>query len=555
MYCTNCGSKLGDGRFCSNCGKEVEDIEQEEQLHEQEPATVAISPKKKIVKPKLGIIAIVLVVILVVGILSKDYITYAISPELSVKLAAKETMDSIKRDYYKMESILFGDVNSSQSQYLNMNLSIEDASHTDEWVNQELYMLKGMGVGIESIYDDENKELIFNGKYQIAGEDIISAMVKLDDNELQLSIPELFESIISVPSKNFGEAWNSSIFGQESGDVVNNNLDLSISNLQKNNNIEEMDEETKIAYMDALKLIFKDSIYEKGGTSNLNIGNGQKKANKTIITVQEESLKEGIIALLDALKSDNRIEYWTDNLNQDIDYYEFNEAIEEAKREIRANFQMDSCTINLFTNNGNIVKSEIEIVADRTREDGTLSCNIELLGEKSPIDDFKLEFGVSDNEKFIWQSKGNHTGNNNIFLDETRVAVTSNYGEELLGEFSTEIDLKKKENNLKAKMSIRVDGEEMGIETIGDYNSSANSQEFKSKDIKFTYRDYYDNILEMTFGMDLKTGTDVTNKPDFGSYEKVHLFEMDEYELYEFIYSVEENAYWIGEKVAEHLGY
>ncbi|WFA08560.1 hypothetical protein [Tissierella sp. Yu-01] len=495
--------------------------------------------KSKKAKSKLGVIALTLAVILSLNFFSKGYITYATSPELSVKLAAKETIDNITKDYHTIESLLFGNIDWYKSHYINMSLSIEDASHTDELVSQDLHLLKGMGIDIASVFDDAKKELIFNGKYQIGGEDLISLMLKLDDEELQITIPELFEKVLSVPSKNYGEEWNKSIYGQEIGEI-DNNLDLSITNLQKNS--KEIDDETKNAYMNALNLIFKGAKYETAGTTTLKIGNDHKEANITLITLEEKNVKDGVIALYDAVKLDNSIDHWTD------------ETIEAMQEYVREYFKMDSLTINVFTYNGNIVKSEIEIVADKDSEDGTLFCTIELLGEKSLMDDFRFELEVAD-EKFTWETKGNHTGNDNKFLSTTKITMISPEGEEFIGEFSTEIDLQKKNDNFKANINFKVDGEEMNLVTLGDYNLFGDSLEFKSNDINFTFRDYNDSILKMTFKTNLKTGTDITNKQDFRNYDKVELFKMDESQLDEFIYLIEENAYTLGEKFTEHLGY
>lgn len=506
----------------------------------------------KKIKSKMRVIALTLAVILALSFFATGNITYAMSPELSIKLAAKKTMDNLMKDYLKMESLLFGNMKSSKSHSINMNLSIEDADHTDELVNQELYLLEGMGVDISSIFDDAKKEFIFNGKYQIGGEDLISLMFKLDDNELQITIPELFERVLSVPSKNFGEEWNKSVFGQQSG-VLNNNIDISLSNLQENYSMRKMNDETKNAYISAVKSIFKDAIYKDGGNTSLKIGNDHKKVNKTIITLQEDSVKEGIIAWYDANKIDNRSNYWIDIYNQDIYSNELDEVIDGMQDYVREELEMDSLTINLYTYNGNIVRSEMELVVDKELEDGTLYCNIDLLGEKSLIDDFMFEVIVG-NEKFLWESKGNHTGNNGMFLDDTRILFTSPYGEEFVGEFSTEIELKKEKDNFKSNISLILDGEEMNVSTLGDFSSSTKSLAFKSEDIKFSFKDYNNDILELTFNLDLKMG-DIANNPDLGNYEKLELFKLDENELNDFADLIEENAFLLGVKFREHFGY
>ena len=559
MFCSNCGNKLsGEGKFCSSCGNPIdnEEIQQQSTYIEtnNEEATTKIKtttlPK---IKSKMAIIALAIVIVLAVGFMAKDYIIYAVSPELSTKMVLSNTMKNLSKDYRKMESLLFGYDKSNLSNSVGVNFKIEGVNHSDMYISEDLSLLKGMGMSMTTTFDDKNKELYFNGSYDIEGESFVSIDAKLDDNELVFNIPQLFDELLRFPSKTFGREWNNSYAGQEMYLPIEDTLDISISNLIKNSNMEDMDTKTKDAYMNSMKLIFEDAYYEKDGSANLMIGNISRKCNKTTVTLNNESVKRGIISLLDSIKSDNRMKYWADNFGQEFNYYEFEESIEEMKNEVMENYEMDKIVIDLFSNGGNIVKSEIQVVVDEDYEEGTLLCNIELLGSKSMIDDIKFEVLV-DNEGLTFESKGNHTGNNNIFADKTKIVIRSYYGDDIIVESSTEIDFSKKKDNLKADIRLIADGGEISLNTKGSFNSSTKSNEFQSDEIYFSYKDNYDTI-KMSFSGLISRTSDVSKKPNFNDYKKLDVLKMDEYDLYNFANSIEENAYWLGERIQQILGY
>lgn len=566
MFCTECGNKLEqEAKFCSSCGSMVKGEEKQEsqQLQlSQESSTIATYENQKEIKKrnvsmsksKWAIIAISLVIILLIGFMAKDYVIYAISPELYIKNAFGNTIHSVTKDYYKMQSLILGNNSSDLSYSTSANVSIKDASHTDLWENANLYILKGLGIDFKTIFDNKNKEYYFAGKYQISGNDVASLNLKLDDNELLLNVPELFDEAISVPSKSFGSEWNRSIFGRESYYSLDDDLDISLSNLLKMQNPAETDTQTKSRYIDSFKTMLANGRYEKNGSTTLMIGGAMKKCNRTTILLREDNVKQGLMDFLNALKSDDMIKTWSNSFNQGYSYYDFEEAIDEAKYELKENFKADKVSIDLFTNNGKVVKAELIIIPDSDYEEDKLEANIELLGEKILIDNFKLEIAVAD-EKIMFESEGNHIGKNNMFIDNSKFTVKTYYGEEVIFNSSTKIDFNKDRNNFDLDIKLSADGESIRFNTIGDFKLSNKSISFISDEIQFTYKDYYDDVLKINLIANIIKENSVKDKPDFDKYSKLNVFKMDEYEMYNFISSIEERAFWLGQKIEEYYNY
>lgn len=556
MFCNKCGTKMKeDSNFCPNCGNDMGG-----QAHIKKDNTVSKVTNSKIKRPKWIAVALI-IILLLIGLKAKEHIVYAISPELHIKLAANNTVKGIQKHYSKVESILLAKDAKNSSYSTNIKAIMNYANHTSDWNNEDFHMLNGMGIDFSTIFDEKKKELYLGGKYIIQGDELLSLNAKLDDNELLINIPELFDQVLSIPSKNLGRDWNQSFFYEQSGFPLDENLDISISNLEEMLKVEEMDKETKKAYMNALKLMVKNASYEKAGSEHLTIGDSSKKCNKTTIILKEEDIKQGIIALLDVVKNEKDVLGLGNTIggyNQyssygGMDYYqEFEEIIEEMKQGIRDNFQVDRFVVTVFTNNNNIVKSEIAITPDKDYIEDTLICDIELLGKKSILDYLKFEFKVAE-EKFVYESKGNHTGDKKSFSDNTKVEIYS-YGNLATLKSSLDIDLSKKKNNLNADFNIIVDDAKISLNTNGDFNSSTKSTEFKSDNIIFTFEEYGD-ILSLDFALDYKIQKDISNKPNFSSFEKLQLLEINEYELEAFIYEVDEKSYYLGEKMENYIGY
>lgn len=565
MYCSNCGNKLsGNSKFCSECGCRVEEVEQ------AVSSTVISSKETKAgfklkMKPKLGVLALVLVVLLTVALVTKDYIIYAISPELHTKLALKNTIENIDKDYSKIQSLFFTNNKSNSGNTSNLNVSVMDANHTNPWMDEGLYYIKGMGIDMNTIIDEQNKELYFNGKYSLNGEEIVSTNIKLDDNELLINIPELFNKMVAIPSKDFGNEWNKSVFARETGERIDDSIDISFSRLQEIYTGEELDKNTKEAYINAFKTMVMNADYEKSGKSTLVADGKNKNCNKTVLKLKEEDIKHGILALLDAIKIDNRIKDSIDTglayqniskpYSSGANYEEFQEAVEDLKDEIKEDFQADSVVLTVFTDNKNILKTEINIIPDMEYKEDALYLNIETLGNKSLLDDIKVEIKM-DPIEIVYESQGNHIGSGNKFINNSKFRFLS-YGDNIEYESSLDIDFSKKTDNFKGNMSFRViDDVEMNLNVDGDFDSSTKNTQFRSDSIHFSIKDIYsDEAFNLRLSLAATEEQGANGKPDLSNYGKLNLFEASEYDIEEFIYSMEDNIYSLGERMEEQLYY
>ena len=395
------------------------------------------------------------------------------------------------------------------------------------------------------------------------GEDIASIDIKLDDKELLFNIPELFTEVISIPSKDFGKSWNKSIFYQETGISLEETLDLSISNLEKLVKPNKIEKGTQKAYIDALKKMIQNAEYTKNGTESLGIDGKSKQCNKTVMTLKERDIKESIISILDIVKKETSIKDLINTI-EDLqgynNYYggmdfqhEFEEAIEDMKSEVREYFELDRVVMTLYTYDGNIVKSTTDITPDRDYMNETLVLDIELLGGKSMLDDFRLEMKV-DRDGFVYKSKGNHSGDKNLFYNNTILEAFS-YGETVRFESSVEIDLSKKKDNFEVYANMTADGGYMDFIMDGDFNQSTNSTELKSDNVRFIFQDYYGDTFDLGLGLNYKVGRDVGQKWDFSGYGKLKPFEMSQYDIEDFVYSIEHSAYQLVEKIQYYIGY
>lgn len=556
LFCTKCGNQLSDdAKFCGKCGNNLSG--EESNSESQGSVKVVKEPKEKkeisfkMPKQKLGIIAIAIVLILALGFIAKDFLVYAITPEKYVLASLNKTFKTVGKDFNNMQSMFFGKIKPDSSNTNNIKFMVKNINHTDPWVNEDMYMLNGMGFELTTAMDRGNKAFFLNGKTIYNGRDFLSFNAKLDDEEIAVNIPELYHKSFMVPSKDFGRQWNMSTIARENYLYVNDSLDLSYSELMKDTVPEKMDDRTRKAYLNGFNTMIKNASFEKAGSEHLLIGDKSKKVNKTKVVLNSNDVKNGLLDLIDALRNDNRMEQWKDTLrstNQSYVAQEFEEALNDMRYGINEYFEADRIIFHIYTVNGKVVQMDLNLIPDMDYKEDNLNATLGFLGDKNLIDEIKFEFVVGEDEeaRLIFNSKGNHTGSKNSYTDDTRF-ILYEYGTEFMRLNSkTEIDLSKGKDNLKFNLDIVSEDANVTLNTKGDFNTSSKKIEYNLYDIFFTMKDYYQDSFLFEGSLSFSWEDGVKGVSDPSDTEKLRLLELTEYDIYEIMSILEENIYYLG---------
>lgn len=554
MFCSKCGAELSkDAKFCSKCGNNVGI----ESSYEKDQSSTTIAKEAKVnkqnsfsmLKQKWLILAIVLIV--GIGFFSKDSLIYAISPEKHVLLSLNKTFKVINKDLERMSSLLFGDISETDPSTNNLKAMINDIEHSDQWINNQIHILNGMGLELNTAMDKSNKEFYLSGQTIYDGRDFLSFNTKIDDREILLDIPELYHSSFMLPSKDFGRQWNMSNIAIDNNYFMDESLDISFSELMSDSEIIKMDEKTRKSYSNSFNTFIKNASFEKNGTEKILIGDKSKKCNKISIILNSNDVKNGILELIDAVKNDNRVVQSKDNLkniNQEYAINNYEESLENLKYEINEYFKMDISRFDVYTYNGNVVQMDLNIVPDMDYKEEIIKLGISFLGDKNLVDDIKLEFvvGNDDQDKIVITSKGNHAGNKKQFSDETEITLYS-YGSELmLINSKTEIDLSKNKDNLKYLMNFKSEDGDMVLDVNGDFNSSSKKIEYNLHDILFTMNDYYQGSFRIKGSLALSLENQFKNIARLNSSDKVNILELTAYDADDIMDVMETNMEEIG---------
>lgn len=541
-----------DAKICGQCGNNVGEQSIEPKV--QEPVltvkeTKEVKEKKKMQLPrqKLAILAIGLILLIGGGVMAKDTIIYTISPEKYVLLSMNNTYKSISKDMEKMKTMFLSDISPRDSYTNTINISVDSLTTNDPWMDEELYMFNGSGLELSSSIDRAKKEVQVSGKSFYNKRDFVSINGRLNDDELLLHIPELYNKVFMLPSKDFGRRWNESDISRETFSHLDESLDISYSNLVGDTLDTEMDSKTKSAYDKALNTILSNARFEKNGSINLSIGDKSKKCAWTSLIIEENHIKTSLLQLVDALEEDNRLEKTREILrktNQEYIISDLEDGLRELRYSIEEYFQLDKFNMDIYTYNGKVVKVDMNILPDIDYKEEKVKIMVDLLGENSFLDDFKFEVLVGeDGDKIVYTSRGNHLGQKNLLTDDSKLVVYG-YGQEIIRLNSrTEIDLSKDKSNLDYSLDFNGDGMEFNFTTRGDFISTSDKIDYNFKDISVSTRDYYEYSFNFQGNLGLRLEKGAKNICDIDRIEKLKLLDVMGYDLYEIMSTIESNAY------------
>lgn len=563
LFCTKCGNKLpADAKFCSKCGaqigEETSGVETKEIIQETPMVDTEIlgeenkeEKPKKAKKPRkimknLGIVAIILVILLVAGLVFKDTIVYSMFPDKYIMSSLNKTFKEVNKDLKHTQATFLGDT-LSKSTTNDLKLMVNSASSSVPFLNQTLNMFSGMGIELNTATDMKNNAFYLNGKTKFNGRDLVSLGLKLDDTELLVHVPELYNKSFTVPSKDLGRQWNQSVFAQETYMYVDEDLDISFSELMKNPDIIEMDKETKLAYFNALQSLTKNAKFTKAEDKNLLIGDKNVKHKRTIVTLDPRDIKDGLVELIEAFENDNRLKEWKDSLqstNQGYLIYEFEESLKDIKYEIREYYDIDKIELDIYTRKGKAIEVNIGVTPDIDYSYDTLNLKLGFLGEKNISDDFLFELSVGEDDgKITFTSKSNTSGRKDEIRNDIQFIV-HDYGYELVRlNSSAEIDLKKKKDNIKYNLNMIIDDDvSLDIKVNGDFTSSSKTIEYDLHDVNVNVGElYYNENVSFQGSLFLSSREGIKDLPNIEKTEKVKILQLLEYDIYDIMEALEIN--------------
>ena len=495
-------------------------------------------------RKKLGIISIALIIILILLFTFRDVIAYNLFPKQYIMLSISKTFNEVNKDFQNIQTMFFGDI-LKKSNTKDLNITIDNAKSSDPFDYLKFKVYNGLDFYFKTTTDIDNKFFYLEGKTSRKEKLLLSLNLKLDDNELLIKIPELYDKTFMLPSKNLGKEWNQSTFGENSSREVDENLDISFSAFRKSFEVVEMDKQTKNNYLNALKTLTKNGDYKKSGKQEVLIGETLKKHRRTIVTLDPNNAKNGLIELIEAFENDNRLEEGKENLiftNQKQSVKALEKKLKDLKQTIKEDYHKNKTTLDLLTRKGKAIEINLETTSDVDKIHEALKLSLGFLGEKSITDDFIFELTEGQNkDKIVLTSKNILSDNTNEISNHIEFTLYNNgYETKRLNSWA-EIDPSKEKDNLTYNLNILSDNNmNIDIKAKGDFKSSTKNIEYNLHNISFIMEDSYsDKKITFEGSLFLSSREGAETIPITDESEKVKILEILEHDIFKILERLE----------------
>ena len=540
MYCTNCGAKNDDQmKFCTQCGAKLE------QLSVETP-DVETMPKKRRNYKFVYILAAILVIVSCTA-MARNSIYRTVAPKAYLGSVFSKTISQISDEINKSKKELTGFVLSEKDDF-----TVELSGMLDSVTSNNDYMdyryLKGAGINTTISMDKNNKQLM--GSFQLLFKDrtLLNANVFLNDEEIGVNIPELFDDFWTAKTASFGREWNDSGLRDLMGFAdLSDDLNISFSNIMDKSK-QGITEETKKQMTEATKELVKNAKLGKMTSTNVTIGGKSVKASEIPVTISGSEFKSYLIDMAELYFKDENVKR---QISMMTDYDDFTEELDEIISDFKEYINLrGDITIEVVEYKGVVVELSVEKEFEVSNEEAELAIEIGFGDNKALINDFSVDLVLEvENEKLDIKltSEGNHIPQNGLFTDSTTLTVKVPYSGKM--EYDSECDIDLNKGTINGSSEIEVDKNSIKLDYSGEYNNS--------KGLKLALNDV--NITVNQYGETSKVSGSIDYSLEKGAKkdliqvtEKQYVLGLDYDEFYEYIedediykriYEIEEELY------------
>lgn len=494
MNCLKCGADNEDNAvFCTSCGERLHtEMNEDKNLYMEEESLFseennqneeiklefAEEPEMKTEDINLGgfgdtvnssngnkkngskillICIAVLALLCATAVFAGDTVLSAISPKLYVAKALVNTdkklaleQEKIKNEFYPNQVDLAGDYTTG----------VKFKVISDSYV-QEVDSYKDLELSVTSSVFNSLKELEYQLRLLNKEDPVVSANIRINEEELSVSVPELVYEDIVIPAKDFGKKWNDSVIGSLTGKKMDESLQLNFSNLIKESS-SILTKESIDAINNSFVGLAKKAGVAKPVSAKIDMGGKTVKAKNLKVVVSSEDFKATLAEILEIIKKDSNIKMQIE-LSGNADGVEesFDSIIESVKElEMSSNVVTD---LSVYKNI--IVKWATEIKLMENEEESFI-INLEALSndKKAMMNDlaFKLEIKLDgEAAALMLNSKGNHIPNGKNYTDETSIVFVIPVYEKpivnLISKSTIDLNTKAFDSNINADIDLHYD--------------------------------------------------------------------------------------------------
>lgn len=523
MHCGKCGAKNEDvSGVCAVCGAVIEET----------PSSENTEQKNSTTKTKT-ILSVAMIVLIIGGVcvFAKDLILKTFSPKTYVSSLIETTFSQVADELARANENFFGFSTENLKDY-TVSLGASINSHPD-------FYIENIGLSAKIGVSESQKEAIGTLAFLHDDESLVSADLYLNDQELGVTVPELMNEYLVVPSKEFGKAWNLSALKEWSdADELDENLDISFSALRlaESNTISE---ETNKELVHLSEELYRQAQFVSKEKTEVSLDGELKQSVKYNITIGGTAVGDYLAACLQTITDDAIFK-------QGVAGEDFEESVEELLS-LFDYIEFSDVRLCIYEYNNRIVKFSVKETLDIAGEDASFLFSMETRQEKSFINDVNVDLTTKSGGeivKVVLQTDGNHSAEGDIFTDNTYMSIETPY--EKIAEIETVTELNFKDKIACGEIAAFFEeGEVLYIDYYGTCSHDDGCYIDLDQVNVFTEKDEESERFSFGVSYGISDMNELQKRQDFA---KAEIFNLSEAEFEDYFYSLSANLGIVAQK-------
>lgn len=488
MFCLKCGKEIENGaKFCPHCGTVTAAGSTPPEppaytLPEMKSAPVWSDPgqdgKKRRGGPLVigGIAAAVLVVVLIVSAIGGLFS----SPKGQVEKAIAKTTVAYADAGKTLGVPELGELIQGRSYTQRMSFALNSVSpELTGWY--ELYSLKGLGLRINTNYDQKGRKMDAEMAAFWDDEDLASIQILVDGGRVLMASPEFTKGeAYGLNTETLGK--DLARLGVEDDEIDVEKIGFNLFDLMdKAMPSEAQTKEVKAAMADACKQLFDAVEVKKGGKQGVEVNGKNMDATLYQVVVPKGAMKDYIDAWEDAMKladaqdtarevllamgfDKSTVSEMLADVNTADLYGEMADTLKQAVK------TLGDLELDVYVSGGYVCAVEYSQRINGSK----VEAGLYLGGGDNYVDDLSLEVSVNG-QKVTLESTGDHAAKKGVFTDETTLRMGSS-------RVTSELRYEPKASKNNFEWEVKVDST-ASISMEGQLATTKNSVDLKLDDL------------------------------------------------------------------------
>lgn len=402
----------------------------------------------------------------------------------------------------------------------------------------DLSVLEGLGLRVNTDWDQKGKKADLDAALLLDGDDIVSVQLLAKGGSISLASPELTRgNVYGVNTETLGADLDR--LGVDGGEIDVEEISFNLFTLvEKLSPSREQSKEMEKAIADANKELFDAITAEKGGKKSVKVNGKSVEAALYKVVVPEDAMKDYIDAVADAMELMDTEDQMEEALlsmglnksavKQFMSGMDTGDTYKELARNLKQLVKIiGDVELDVYVDGGYVAAVEY----DQRIQGEKIEIGLYLGGGDHYVDNLSLEIAM-DGDELLVESSGNHAGDKGVFTDETTIRLRSDRSD--MGRVTSEFryEPKAKDNNFAWEIDV---ANSAAVEMSGQLTTTRNSIDLRLDDITVSAMRMDMVSLKADYYLGPCKGMQVSLSGG------TMLADMDEDDLEDLYYDIEEN--------------